>query len=865
MDTVGPKVLGKIGRYTLISSLGRGGMGEVFLAHDTLYGREVALKKIRSDLKQNPIIRSRFLNEARITAKLSHPSIIPIYSIEEAEDGCPFYTMPYIQGETLRTILHKSRLEEKKGRILHPTGSCISTLMRIFLSVCQAIAYCHKLGILHRDVKPDNILIGPFGETWILDLGLAEYFDSVEAEEFDETLKEEDESLTRPGKVVGTLAYIAPERALHAPASILSDVYSLGVILYQILTLRLPFQRRSIHAFRKFMHYEKLIDPLEIAPYRDIPKKLADIACTCLAFDKSKRFASIPLLISEIEHYLEGQAEWTEDRALSSTRKSDWAFEESLLLTRHRALSEGFSSMEWVIITLSKRFFFGNRKIEVAFSLLQGGSWMEILFSIPSTELKNLPIQGWSVRLGSKKSPGCTLLCDQIAVMSQPSLFLEENHPYLLHIEISGPTISISINEKPLVNYLSPLPIMGGHVGLLTSDQKLSIDYWKIFSSSHNALIPCLAIPDAFFARKHYQEALEEYLRISKCLEGRGESRDAIFRAGITLIELSSREKKGKTKKTLLEQALLQFGSLGGGPAAPLEYLGKSLVYKQMKNMQEELKCLELSLRKTKKHPLRPLVSAHVIFRLHEVSCYSREETYSIALLALMHIPEALNSPPNQELLKILYNHLEPIPFLSPKDLSFTSSRLILELAFWSNKESVLSVLSKEDPQAILCKRALKPSIKQASPSSSLWLNLREAIDATLIHPSDDEKGLHSVESTNDREIEPLLAQLYLAQDMLEKASSMFAQYDKQDLETPKHPLFIPYGCFLRKTEGEAKALKHFSIASSPLSSYILVNRPIKLPSMFHWKKMELLRHLSLYHHCAGEEKLAQSYMKKIY
>src|SRR5579883_2618481 len=173
----------KLGRYTLLRSLGKGGMGEVFLAFDESCGRHVALKRIREDLLEKPVVKSRFLREARIAARLSHPSIIAIHSIEEV-GGVLFYTMPYIEGETLRSILKKARLEEKEGFAENPLGTSLSSLLRIFLNVCQAMAYCHVSGVLHRDLKPENILVGKFGETMIVDWGLAQY--AEESEEDDE-------------------------------------------------------------------------------------------------------------------------------------------------------------------------------------------------------------------------------------------------------------------------------------------------------------------------------------------------------------------------------------------------------------------------------------------------------------------------------------------------------------------------------------------------------------------------------------------------------------------------------------------------------------------------------------------------------
>ena len=162
-----------IGRYQILKHLAQGGMGDVFLAFDPICSRRVALKKIREDLKDKPTIRTRFLKEARIASQLTHPSIVPIYSIHEDEDSV-YYTMPYVEGKTLKDIL----IEAVKAP---SSESSIPNLTRVFLAVCEAMSFVHSKKILHRDLKPSNILVGQYGEVLILDWGIANYLDEIEA------------------------------------------------------------------------------------------------------------------------------------------------------------------------------------------------------------------------------------------------------------------------------------------------------------------------------------------------------------------------------------------------------------------------------------------------------------------------------------------------------------------------------------------------------------------------------------------------------------------------------------------------------------------------------------------------------------
>ena len=165
---------------------------DIILAN-TVTGFSNFIKEIRPDLLKHAVIKDRFLREAKVAASLSHPSILPIYSITATENTI-FYTMPYIEGETLRQILRS------------PEKTNISFLMRIFLHICSATAYAHSKGVLHRDIKPENVIVGKFGEVFVLDWGLADFLG--------DKIVHTAPDLTSPGKIVGTLLYMAPELAL---------------------------------------------------------------------------------------------------------------------------------------------------------------------------------------------------------------------------------------------------------------------------------------------------------------------------------------------------------------------------------------------------------------------------------------------------------------------------------------------------------------------------------------------------------------------------------------------------------------------------------------------------------------------------
>lgn len=697
IETKGPA---QIDHYQIVRSLGQGGMGEVFLAFDPSCGRNVALKRIRQEMKSNRTLQERFLKEARIASQLTHPSIIPIYTICQKGQET-YYTMPYVEGETLKQILKTAQEEEKEGEVKHPIGSSIPTLMRIFLNVCQAIAYSHSKGILHRDIKPDNIIVGKYGEVLILDWGLADFIGETQEILLTEKKEIPAPDLTKPGKVPGTLSYIAPERAQGAPSSFSTDIYSLAVILYQILTLKLPFLRSSIQNFRKTMHLEQFVGPQEVAPYRDIPQHLADIAKRGLQFDPALRFQSVEEIITEVQSYIEGRPEWIPAAQLHLDRKEDWEFQENILLAKHLAITRLPTVTEWVSLMISRMSFSGNTKIKAKVQLKENGNGIGFLLSVPEADERKGFEEGYCLWVGSETKPGCKLFRSNIEVLDLPGVCFTMNTWHEVHIEKVDNHLRFYLDDHLQFHYLSHTPMGGTHVGLLYRDADFEMPQIEISVGSQNVMVNCLAVPDAFLADKNYSKALSEYRRIGTSFMGRAEGREALFRAGVTLLEEAVSVKKNQEKQALYTLALDEFSKLRFTPGAPLEYLGKALVYKAIGDIDEEIKCLELCVRKYPKHPLLKVLNEHITFRLHEASLRNRFAAYHFALLAARHLPQIFQSEDSQHLLSNLIQNLEPLPFiLSPAPSSHTPLlHLAVQLSFWLAKPIPLMEIIESCPE----------------------------------------------------------------------------------------------------------------------------------------------------------------------
>jgi eukaryotic-like serine/threonine-protein kinase len=686
-----------IGQYQMLRSIGKGGMGEVFLAYDTICGRKIALKRIRGDLLVHPQLQNRFLREAKITSQLTHPTIIPIYSIQK-EDNQIYYTMPYVEGQTLRQILKQAK-EVEHDELKDPHTS-IPALVRLFLQVCQACAYAHSQGVLHRDLKPENFIIGKYGQVLILDWGLAKLITEEEKPGEFTDIPERHESkelqrITRIGKIVGTIAYMAPERALGKPATIQTDIYSLGVTLYQILTLSVPFYRKSLSYFKRHLKKERLVPPEVLAPYREVPQILSEVVKRCLAVDPAERYQSVDELIQSLENYIEGRSEWFFVRDLDVINKSDWQFQEHVLIAEHTAITRTTEVTDWVSLMISKDTFTDNTKIEAQVKIGETGHGIGFMFSLPEAIDRLHPTEGYCLWLSSdlEKQKKTKLLRSSVSVLEAIDLILERGKWYRVRIEKIDHHIYFYLNDILQFSYVSHIPIVGTHVGLLSKDGDLELKNFSISIGSQNLTVGCLAVPDAFLASKDYERALAEYRRIGAAFPGRAEGREALFRAGITLLE-KAKNSPQKEAKELYDQAHDEFEKLRGTPGAPLEYLGKALIYQTLEEYDEEIKCFELSLRRYKKHPLILILVEQIAFRMHESASEYRKAAYEFICLAIRFLPKVAKSHSATKLFSSLQKHWEVAPFLLHKkdalDEELQRYSFCTTLAFWLAKPHLL-------------------------------------------------------------------------------------------------------------------------------------------------------------------------------
>lgn len=283
-------------RYTLRETLGSGGVGDVVAALDREVRRVVALKTLQRNRAGDHVASSRFVEEARITAQLEHPNVIPVYDLGIAPDGQPYYTMRVVKRRTLRDVLSRPALRSQYPMV---------RLLGAFLQVTRALAYAHSRGVVHRDVKPENILLGDFGEVYLADWGIAR----VEPES---TLQLHSEASSPPPGIsdpAGTIGYMAPE-VLKADRAVIDhriDLFALGVVLYEMLAGASPFPGRIAPEIVLATCTKEPRPPRELMP--GTPLLLEDLCLQMLAKDPKNRPASCDDVANRIEEFLEGAKE----------------------------------------------------------------------------------------------------------------------------------------------------------------------------------------------------------------------------------------------------------------------------------------------------------------------------------------------------------------------------------------------------------------------------------------------------------------------------------------------------------------------------------------------------------------------------
>jgi eukaryotic-like serine/threonine-protein kinase len=315
---------GLVTRYAFTNLHAKGGIGRVWLAYDRQLDREVAVKELFPENAGNANIAARFIREAQLTGQLEHPGVVPVYELDRGANASqPFYAMKFVRGRTLSSAVnayHSKRIEGGADSLE------FVVLLTAFAAVSNTIAYAHSRGVLHRDLKGDNVILGDFGEVVVLDWGVAKIVGQPEAIESDGPgvpTDAQDPSLTIQGDIIGTPAYMAPEQAEGRLDRIdhHTDIYGLGAILYEILTGRPPFTgSNTMEVLQKAIRGNPA-PPRKLWP--EVPVGLEEICLKAMAKDPDQRYASAADLAREVQRWQELQRRQAEE----DLRRSQERFE----------------------------------------------------------------------------------------------------------------------------------------------------------------------------------------------------------------------------------------------------------------------------------------------------------------------------------------------------------------------------------------------------------------------------------------------------------------------------------------------------------------------------------------------------------
>ncbi|HEX7601739.1 MAG TPA: serine/threonine-protein kinase [Polyangiaceae bacterium] len=315
-------------RYALVRELGRGGMGRVDEVFDAKLGRAVARK---ASLTVAPDVRATMLvAEAQTCAQLEHPAIVPVYDVGSDDFGQPYYTMRNVRGRTLGHVIDDNANPEREHKTL-------AQMLSILRQVCLAVDYAHSRGVVHRDLKPDNVIVGEFGEVYVLDWGIALVMGGSDVRR---TAMED--------VVAGSPGYMAPEQALGKEVDGRADVFALGAILYEILTGQVPFEDSDFRSIQLRAHSRLQVPPSRRNPL--VATSFDTLVAACLEPDPEERLPSSRFIADAIDVFLDGERERAERErdAASYTAAGDAARGAFVLLDREsrRLKEEAESSLE---------------------------------------------------------------------------------------------------------------------------------------------------------------------------------------------------------------------------------------------------------------------------------------------------------------------------------------------------------------------------------------------------------------------------------------------------------------------------------------------------------------------------------------
>ncbi len=555
-------------RYRLRGMLGMGSTGQVFEIDDADLARVAAVKVLQADRPDRDDL-THFIQEAQITASLTHPHVLPIYDIDSVGDGRIYFTMPRIEGRSLGTLLGGT-----DGIAADPTAHGLlddpNALVTVAIAIAQVLAFAHHRNIVHQDIKPDNIMIGDFGEVWLLDWGSAVRL-----------------ATNAKPRLYGTPLYMSPEQARAEHVDPRSDLYCLGATLFHALVRRCPTWDADPDAFWRNKRAGAIDAPT--APERArVPAVLLDIALKAMAVEPAARYASAEALVGDLQAYQRGQA---------VTAHREGAFEYAVRIWRsHGRRWSAIAAVLAVVLALAGMLY-GERLKEIArwgrpivvddfagsvldprWRVIDGGirvdggqlvtsAGREVHLQLerrlsgptaieydgeilPGSHRGDLSMQWWRDRAPGTEGRGADAseaICFQIGAFDGAFSAIRDGgrtvafsdfkpligRTYHIRDEIIGDRVSMSVDGRELCSWRSQFPLDDGYLVLYSVYPGHAFAHVRVYSQGIAQKIPATAIGDALVELRRYDDAAQAYARVAATFDDRELGREARFREGL--------------------------------------------------------------------------------------------------------------------------------------------------------------------------------------------------------------------------------------------------------------------------------------------------------------------------------------------
>ena len=725
----------RIGPYKPLAHLGTGGMGEVFLVLDEVLGRRVALKRVRpdrigADRSGCDELRRRFEVEARITARLQHPAVIPVYQFVNDEEGA-YYTMRPVEGMTLADLVRDLREDVGTMRRQWPTPR----IVRVLLQATNAIAYAHSREVVHRDLKPSNIMIGAFEEVLVLDWGMAKVVgeehaddpEGVNPKQLEEWNYDALNAETASQLLVGTPAYMAPEQFEGAVADFRSEVFSLAVTLYEALAFRPPWEEALPKRLKAMQTPPP--DPAALRPRRNIPTQLTDVVLKALRFDPDLRYQTVKEFAHDLTRAAEGVARRQLHRGSGAPDK--WRIADGRVLESERGLKLRSRGNRGIFRYFCVDRFPDNARLEFELYLPRGTT--ELAVHLNTTIDRDGDIaDGYSLDVVAGRRRLLSLLRSgrDVAGTAAPNYEVGK----WIHISAGREEgrISLHVDGDERYGYHDPIPLSGGYLGIVGRSNGVRIRNLEVTSRGSNVTTSCLSVPDAFYNRGLYDEARAEYEGVYASHPGRREGDIAYFRAGLCEVELSRREGDAAGRAARLRDATRHFEDAGTAQSS-LVSLGRAIVAEERNDRRGTHQALASALDTFRDDPHRETIHEWLLGRLHSLASDERAIAAEFMPLAIEHCMDRWGRRVVRDCIQSIRGRWETPSFSSARGrfrehdpVSHAESKMFF--AFWANHPELVHTAGQE----LLHLSRLRPFHIADTAFSLLELDALETAEAFL-------------------------------------------------------------------------------------------------------------------------------------